>query len=383
MKIAINARNLHSPSLRGWNRYTINLLAELSALDLTLYLYSDLPIHPTHLSRLRPGSYQLRLGPARLSYDLWEQVWLPRQCREDRIEILHCPVNFGLPALSPCPRVLTLHDAIDQRFIGPNRRIGDGLRPAALRSALRHWISRTRAERVITVSEHSRRDLERELGIPGKKLRVTYEAADPRFHAPLEPADLARVRERLALPERYVFYIGGWEPRKNLPALLRGFALGALPDTRLVLAGGTPAQREELLAHPAARPIASRLRLLDWIDDPDLPALYAGSLCFVYPSDYEGFGLQLCEAMACGCPILASDRTSLPEIIGNAGALFSNDDPSRLAELLRRVELDESYRRELIQKGRARSLDFSWSRTAEATLAVYRELAGSGRSAAR
>src|SRR6478672_4907777 len=110
MKVAFNARLLAAPTLRGWNRYTINLLERLPALGVELFLYSDQPIHESHLARLPAGSFQVRVQAMR--YALWEQVWLPRQCRRDGVDLLHCPLNFGLPWSSPCPRVLTLHDAI-------------------------------------------------------------------------------------------------------------------------------------------------------------------------------------------------------------------------------------------------------------------------------
>ena len=119
MKVAFNARLLQDPGLRGWSRYTINLLAELPGLGIDLFLYSDRPLHENHLSRLPVGSYQVRVQASR--YAIWEQVWLPRQCGRDGVAVLHCPLNFGLPWSSPCPRVLTLHDAIAQAYPGYRR----------------------------------------------------------------------------------------------------------------------------------------------------------------------------------------------------------------------------------------------------------------------
>jgi glycosyltransferase involved in cell wall biosynthesis len=121
--------------------------------------------------------------------------------------------------------------------------------------------------------------------------------------------------------------------------------------------------------------IGNRLHLLEWVDDEDLPALYAGALCFAYPSMYEGFGLQLCEAMAVGCPTLAARATCLPEVLGNGGETFALDDPGELATLLRRVAEDPAFRADLSSRARARSADFSWRQAAEQTAAVYRSLA--------
>ena len=131
--------------------------------------------------------------------------------------------------------------------------------------------------------------------------------------------------------------------------------------------------------------VADRLRLLGWITDEELPALYAEALCFVYPSVYEGFGLQLCEAMAVGCPTLASNATSLPEVLGDGGATFDPNDPVTLASLLRRVADEPAYRAELADRAKRRSASFSWRTAAESTAAVYRrviaERTGSARSA--
>ena len=122
--------------------------------------------------------------------------------------------------------------------------------------------------------------------------------------------------------------------------------------------------------------LGDRLHLLDWVEEEDLPALYAEALAFAYPSEYEGFGLQLCEAMAVGCPTLAARATCLPEVLGIGGATFSLDDPAELAALLRRVATDDAFRADLSARARARSSAFSWRRTAEETIAVYHQLLG-------
>ena len=210
LRVAVNARLLHNPSLRGWDRYTVNLLRELPALGVELFLYSDRPLHESHLGRLPTGSFQVRVAPP-MRYLLWEQRWLPRQCERDRVDLLHCPFNFGLPWFSPCPRVLTLHDAIDQVYYARRQSWMDTLRPAALQSRFYHWNARHRAEHIITVSEHAKRDLVRHLGLPPERVSVIYEAADPQFHEPIPQATRERVRQEHGLGRPYVFYIGGWD----------------------------------------------------------------------------------------------------------------------------------------------------------------------------
>lgn len=372
MRVAFNARLLSSPTLRGWSRYTVNLLAELPALGVEPYLYTDHPLHPAHLERLPEGSYQVRVSPP-MRYLFWEQRWLPRQCGRDGAGLLHAPMNFGLPWSAPCPRVLTLHDAIDQLYTCPAQSWIARLHPADIKARLHHWIARTRADRVITVSGHARRDLVDRLHVPAERVTVIHEAADPRFHQPVDDAARSAVRARHGLRAPYVFYVGGWERRKNVPFLVRAFAAARPDGVDLVLAGGKAGERAELERLASSLGIADRVRLLGWVEDAELPALYAEALCFVYPSEYEGFGLQLCEAMAVGCPVLAARATSLPEVLESGGETFSLDAETELARLLEAVARDPEYRRRLAARAAERSRAFSWARTARETVAVYRE----------
>ncbi|MBD1847252.1 glycosyltransferase family 4 protein [Cyanobacteria bacterium FACHB-63] len=376
MKIGFNARLLKEPTLRGWNRYTVNLLAELAQLDVQLVLYSDQPIHPQHLERLPQSAYEIRISP-RMRYLQWEQVWLPQQCSADQIDVLHCPMNFGLPAFNSCPQVLTLHDAIDQVYYTKQSSLSQRFNLAYWQPRLYHWIAKTRATHIITVSEFSRRDLVRSLNIPATKITVIYEAADDHFH---QSASIP-VQSRYSLTKPYVFYVGGLEQRKNIPFLIRAFAEANLQGVDLVLAGGQIEEQSKLQQLAASLGIADRVQFLGWVEDEDLPALYAGALCFVYASEYEGFGLQLCEAMAVGCPILAAQATCLPEVLGEGGILFSLRDTQELSNCLRYINADPEYRSLLGQRAKLRSQQFSWQQTAKQTIQVYQEVLHAHRSA--
>jgi glycosyltransferase involved in cell wall biosynthesis len=375
MRVAVNARLLAGPSLRGWNRYTVNLLAELPALGVELLLYSDRPIHPDHLARLPAGGYQTRLSPA-MRYAWWEQRWLPRQCGLDRADLLHCPINFGLAFFNACPQVLTLHDAIDQVYYGPRTTWREALRPANLLMRVSRWIARRRAARIVTVSRHACGDLVARLGVRADRVSIVYEAADPRFQQPVTVDERREARGRHGLSRPYFFYVGGWERRKNVPFLVRAFAEARLTGVDLVLAGGRAEERGPLLELASRLGVADRLRLLGWVEDAQLPALYAEALGFVYPSEYEGFGLQLCEAMAVGCPTLAARATSLPEVLGDGGETFGLEDVGELSGQLRRLAEDPDQRAQLSERARRRGEAFSWRETARQTLAVYAEARG-------
>jgi glycosyltransferase involved in cell wall biosynthesis len=373
MRVGINARLLRDPTMRGWNRYTVNLLAELSQRGVKLVLYTDQPVHPAHLARLAPDSFRV-VQSSPMRYVMWEQIWLPRQSTRDRIDVLHSPYNYSLPWSSHCPRVLTLHDAIGTVYYRAQARWKDRLSPGSLKSRLHEWVAKSRADRIITVSNHSRRDLIEALGIPESKIAVIYEAAEPRFSQRVSADAIEHARRKYELPQRYVFYVGGWEQRKNVPFLVRAFAAARLDGVKLVLGGGNYDERAALAGLARELGISDRVTMLGWIDDDDLPAIYSGAICFVYPSEYEGFGLQLCEAMATGCPTLAARATSLPEVLGIGGETFSLNSPGELSELMRRVSSDDGFRKALSERAHERAGEFSWAETARQTLSVYESL---------
>ncbi len=297
----------------------------------------------------------MRAGSAG-SLAAWENVWLPLNCARDRVSVIHAPTNWGLPLFSRPARVLTLHDAIDHA-------VGERLQ---WRMRLRHWIARTRAHRLITVSEFSKQDIVARLGVAPTRIAVIPEAAETPFHD---------VPPRSSRDRPYMFYVGGFEGRKNIGFLIEAFATARVPGIELVLAGGNDSDRDRVTAFARDLGVGDSVRWLGWVDDSELARLYAGALAFVYPSRYEGFGLQVCEALAAGCPVLAARATSLPEVLGDGGATFSLDGTGELTSLLRRVATEAPFRQELVSRGRARAAAFSWRRTAEMTLSVYREVA--------
>jgi glycosyltransferase involved in cell wall biosynthesis len=360
VRVGFNARLLSSPAIRGWNRYAVNLLAELAGLGAELVLYSGASVHETHLRSLPAGSYRLREAQ-RMPYPLWQEYWLPRQCAADALDVFHTPYHYGLPCRASCACVITLHDTID-----------------AGQSPLRYWrspqvwayhaMARKRADRFITVSEASKADLVRSWGILPDAITVTYEAAAPVFHEPAGDRGAA-VRRKHSLVGPYVLYYGGWEERKNIPFLVRAFAAADIGNANLVLAGGNAHETAALEEVAYRANAAGRVRLLGFMDDEDLPGLCAEALCFVYPSRHEGFGLQLCEAFAVGCPALAARAGSLPEVLGDGGAAFSLDDTAELTRLLERMASDPTWRAGLAARAKERSRAFSWRLTAEKTLA--------------
>jgi glycosyltransferase involved in cell wall biosynthesis len=236
-----------------------------------------------------------------------------------------------------------------------------------------------RADAIIAISEHTRRDLVERLGAAPERIVVTPLAPDPDLAPVTDGARLAAVRHRYRLPERFVLFLGALEPRKNLPRLLEAYAAlpGALRrDVNLVVAGMRGWLNDSIRARVAALGLAGTVHFAGYIDGRDLAAVYSLATVFAYPSLYEGFGLPVLEAMACGTPVLTSDASSLPEVAGDAALLVSPTDVEAIAGALRRLLEAPALREALAARGLRRAAAFSWDRCARQTLGVYRGVAG-------
>jgi glycosyltransferase involved in cell wall biosynthesis len=242
------------------------------------------------------------------------------------------------------------------------------------------WAAR-RATRLIAVSHSTAADLQRIYGLPPERVQVVYEGVDSRFRPVRDPDRLADTRRRYALDARpYLLAVGTVQPRKNLLGLLR--AQRVLLDSmgsgvQLVLAGRPAWGKGEAEREVRRLDLTSSVRLLGYVGDDDLPALYSGALAYVQPSFYEGFGLTVLEAMACGTPVVASNTSSLPEVVGGAGLLVDTNNPREIASALNRLIDKPALRAELAVAGPRRAAEFTWDRCARETLAVLLETAHS------
>ena len=288
------------------------------------------------------------------------------------VDIFHATEHL-LPPLRGARTVFTFHDAIyalfPQYHLPMNRLFLGSMMPRFLR----------RADAIVTVSECSKRDAVRLYGIDPARIRVIYDGVDARFQPVTDPARLAQVRARYALPERYVLYVGTIEPRKNLTTLLEAFSAtynrqSAIGNWQLVIGGKKGWLYESFFARLRELGLEDEVVLPGYIADEDLPAVYSAASVFVFPSLYEGFGLPPLEAMACGTPVVCSNASSLPEVCGEAALLVSPTDVPALVQAMVRGLSDEPLRATLRARGLVQAAKFSWERTARETLAVYREV---------
>jgi glycosyltransferase involved in cell wall biosynthesis len=364
MRIGILAHDLISAEPRGLARYTEGLVrALLRQPDTTVVLFSRAKAG-RELSGIETDWI---VWPGRREV-LWEQFDLPRQIRRLNIDLLHAPSNRGLPLYANCPMVLTRHDEIERMF-PPDF-------PGSARSRFRMLysdeISIRRAERIITPSECSRQDVLRKWRLHPSRVINCGEGIDERFYCPVSIEEIDGVRNRWALDRAYILYVGGFDKRKDVRTLLDAFFLMDSVDHLLVLAGPLRGEGESLREIVKQHPRCRSVRILGHVADEDLPPLYAGADVFVYPSRYEGFGLQVMEAMAIGTPVVVSDGGSLPEVASDAALVFSagkaHDCARAIADMLGGRQ--DSFRK----LGRLRAEQFRWDNIIPNYLNVYREL---------
>lgn len=376
-RIGINAQKLsttESYRAAGTSRYVFNLLRELRAMDtperFVAYLgESEIPPSLGPTARFAPRASRLPTGSATLRI-LWEQLRLPHLLRHDEITLFHGAVN-ALPLSWRGPSVVTI---LDLTFLRMPEAFGRANR-TYLRSMVR--LASRRADRVITISEATRKDVIRLLGTPPGRVVTVHCGVDARFTPTEDAGAIALLRERYNLPQEFILYLGTIEPRKNLVRLIDAYTElreRGLTDWPLVLAGGRGWGEEAILERAALSDASQSIRFVGFVPEGEIPLWYNAAALFVYPSEYEGFGLPVLEALACGTPAIASNSSSLPEVAGNAAVLVDPTDVDAIADGMQRLIEDPSLRSHLATEGPQRARFFSWARMAEQTLGVYRSV---------
>lgn len=350
----------------GVSRYIHGLVAHLPLVDASLTY-----IAYTGDRELRMQGWETRVSPWRTERPpariLWEQVLQPWALRSDKVDLVHAPVYVG-PLATSRPLVVTIHDLSFFRY--------PELFPRGNRLYLQRFtqLSARRAARLIADSQSTRRDMQEILGVSRSQVDVIYPGVGAEMR-PLEDGErLVALRARYGLPERFILCVATLEPRKNILLLLEAMALlcerSDLPHW-LVIAGGKGWFYETLEARVQALGLQDRVLLPGFVPDGELPLWYNAAELFVYPSRYEGFGLPPLEAMACGTPVIVSDQSSLPEVVGEAGLQLPPDDPDAWALAMAELLESPARRQALREAGLLRAQQLTWEATARATAALY------------
>lgn len=368
MRIAIDVRKLHD---FGVGTYVRNLIRHLARLDrdtqyVLLCQREDRRLVQALGKNFRAVSEWS--GP----YSLTEQLMVPFDLARTRATLFHAP-HYVLPPLAPCRSIVTIHDCIHLRFPQylPNR-----LAHAYARAQL--WAATRRASRILTVSESSKQDILQFCRVPEAKVTVIYNAIDERFSVEPTESEMVRVRERYQLPERFVMYAGNVKPHKNLERLIDAFVLlrrGGLSDLGLLITGSEISRYTKLRRAVHRCNLHKHVRFLGYQPEETLAVLYRLADVFVFPSLCEGFGLPPLEAMASGTPVVASNVSSLPEVLGDAAVLIDPYNPESLADGMRRVIENEDLRASLCTRGFVRAQEFSWEQSVKRTRQIYEEVA--------
>lgn len=389
MKIGIDAR-FYGPVGKGLGRYTQEVVDNIIKITNTgegddfQYVIFLSPSNFDEFDADRPGVKKIKLDCP--WYGWKEQLLMPFYLRREKLDLIHFP-HFNVPILMPGKFVVTIHDLILTHF--------PTVRATTRQHALYYFknfayrlvifAALKRSRRIITVSEFTKKDIVDKFKIKPEKIVVTYEGVanltkgrDSLFVSKL---DNREILAQYHIPQNFLLYVGNAYPHKNLEILLRVFSRlhGEYPDLRLVLVGKLDYFYERV--REAARSlnlwqkgnINSPIIFPGYVPDAQLEILYAEARAYIFPSLYEGFGLPPLEAMAKGCPVLSSDRASLPEILGNAAIYFNPEDEAEMILKIKEVLIDKELRAGLIERGLARAKKYNWWECARETLAVYRE----------
>jgi glycosyltransferase involved in cell wall biosynthesis len=300
---------------------------------------------------------------------IWEQTIFPRLVKRSDLDLLHS-LHYTQPVRLGCSSVVTIHDMTFFLFPHLHTRAKRLFFPIAIRSSFR------RADALVTISESTRQDSIRLLDVPPQKIFTTQLGKTVEFREVKDRDKLTEVREKYNLPDSFILYVGLVEPRKNIPFLLKAYKSLVVEGIQhnLVVVGRFGWMYQEVFKQIEELGLEDRVQFTGYLPQDDLPMVYNLASLFVYPTKYEGFGLPALEAMACGTPVITTKISSLPEIVGDAGILIPPGDKQALTGAMAEVLRDSTLSNQLSTRGLQRSEYFTWERTAQETMKVYKQV---------
>jgi glycosyltransferase involved in cell wall biosynthesis len=371
LRIAIDAHSVGT-GLGGNESYATNLIEALAGVDSV----NDYTLYVTRRAAVERFSNRWPNFSVRGTLPHTPLIRIPltlsAELRRNPVDVLH--VQFTAPPFSPCPVVVSIHDLsfehLPQTFKWRSRK---QLRITVRRSA-------REAAQVIALSDYARNDIISSYHVNPENVSVIPLAAPAHFRPVKDEGELQRVRQTYGIEGDYILSVGAIQPRKNLSRLVAAYSRlrRARPEVKLpqlVLVGKCAWLYDETLRTIKELEVSNSVILTGYVPEADLPTLYSGALCFVYPSYFEGFGLPPLEAMKCGAPVIVGNKTSLPEVVGDAGLLVDPFEVDEIASAIQKVITDSDLRAHLRAKGLERASLFDWQETARQTLGVYEKAA--------
>lgn len=361
MKILIDARVI-SDKMHGIARYSYNLIENIAEIDteneyILLSGYTELQVFSSRYKNFKFIKCNTPL------YSIREQLIIPPILKRERADLYHSP-TFSAPIYQPCKVIMTVHDMI--HLIS-----GKSIHKLYYKNIVKRAMMKAAA--VITVSEHSKCDIIKWIGIPEKKIHVTYNGIEERFKPSPDKTLPDEIKKGYGISDRYILFVGNQKSHKNVTVILKAFKMAVEKERlthHLILVG----IKEDIIEdkkNEIGDKFNNRIIYIDNLTDDDLIKLYQFADLFLSPSLYEGFGLPMLEAMACGIPVITSNRTSIPEVTGDAAILVDPENIQEIANAIGKVLKDENLRKDLIRKGLERAKMFSWKKMAEETLELY------------
>lgn len=369
MKIGIDSRAAKWYRGTGIGTYSYQLINSLNKID----SYNDyllfMPNNSCYDINFN-SNFEIKNITQDIQGNFWDEVNIPNILKSEDIDIYHVPQNgIGLPNDKTCPFVITLHDIIPYKM---PETVGERYLEIFLREMPKII---PLCDGIITVSDYSKQDIIKAFNFPKEKIFVTHLAHED-IYIPLKK-DYCKdfIAKHYSINDDFILYIGGFSPRKNIVGLIQAFSKINQKNLKLVIAGNKGKSYELYKSTAENYNVSSNVLFPGFIPLEHMPIFYNASKLFVYPSLYEGFGLPPIEAMACGTPIIASNLTSVPEVVKDAGILINPYDIDELAEAMKRVLQDSFLRKDLARKALLKSSEFSWLKTADNTLNAFKSIA--------
>ena len=379
MKIGIEGQRLFRSKKHGMDMVALELINNLQEIDHeNEYIVYVKPDNDKAALRSTPNFRIVELNGG--FYPLWEQNALPRAAKKDGCRILHCTSNTA-PVFTNIPLVVTLHDIIYMESSYPKILSGSGTTYQKFGNVYRRLvvpqiIKKSRA--IITVSNYEKNRIGEFFGIQNDpRLKAVYNGVGKHFKPVTDPAELTRVKQLYHLPDRFFFFLGNTDPKKNTKGTLKAYSdfvkqTGA--DIFLVMLDYDQNELTKLLDQIGDRSLIDKIILTGYIKNTDLPAIYSQCSLFLYPSLRESFGIPLLEAMACGVPVITSNTSSMPEIAGDAAFIIDPFKPEEITSAMLTLMDNEPLRKEMVMKGIPQAEKFSWKSMAEHVLKIYQEI---------
>lgn len=378
MKIGIEGQRLFREKKHGMDMVALELIKELQLLDKKnqYYIYISPDIDNKCITETE--NFKIRLIEGGF-YPKWEQISLAKAIRKDKIDILHCTSNTA-PLSLKVPLILTLHDIIYMEKTYYQILKGSGTSYQKFGNLYRRFVVPRiikNSKKIITVSEYEKRRIAEYFKLDGNKLNAVYNGVSSHFKKINDQNELKRVKEKYNLPEKFFFFLGNTDPKKNTKGVLEALSMFYKENKenyKLVMLDYEKIELDKLISEIGDPSLSDKIHLTGYVVNTDLPAIYNLCTIFLYPSLRESFGIPMLEAMACGAPVITSNTSSMPEISNDAALIIDPFKPEDITAAILKILNNEKFKMDLIVKGYKQAAKFTWKAMAEKVLSLYKEI---------